>query len=155
LLLKKDYHNRPTIDEVINNINLISENYISAEINISEEDINKDIRIINSYEERIRHYNIRPIKDEANKYENEKEIKDNCKIKINNNYIDFNYFYKFKEKGKFIIKYLFKNNITKVDYIFNECKLLINIDLSNFNSQNITNIKGMFSWCESLKNINL
>ena len=155
LLLKKDYHNRPTIDEVINNINLISENYIIAEINISEEDINKDIRIINSYEERIRHYNIRPIKNEANKYENEKEIKDNCKIKINNNYIDFNYFYKFKEKGKFIIKYLFKNNISKVDYIFNECKLLINIDLSNFNSQNITNIKGMFSWCESLKNINL
>ena len=36
LLLKKDYHNRPTIDEVINNINLISENYIIAEINISE-----------------------------------------------------------------------------------------------------------------------
>ena len=155
LLLKKDYHNRPTIDEVINNINLISENYIIAEINISEEDINKDIRIINSYEERIRHYNIRPIKDEANKYENEKEIKDNCKIKINNNYIDFNYFYKFKEKGKFIIKYLFNNNITKVDYIFNECKLLINIDLFNFNSQNITNIKGMFSCCGSLKNINL
>ena len=153
--MKKDYHIRPTIDEVINNINLISENYIIAEINISEEDINKDIRIINSYEERIRHYNIRPIKDEANKYENEKEIKDNCKIKINNNYIDFNYFYKFKEKGKFIIKYLFKNNISKVDYIFNECKLLINIDLSNFNSQNIINIKGMFSGCKSLKNINL
>ena len=67
-------------------------------------------------------------KEEINKYGNEKEIKDNCKIKINNNYIDFNYFYKFKEKGKNIIKYMFKNNITKCDYMFEECyslKILI------------------------------
>ena len=156
LLIQKDYNKRPNIEEIMNSIDLLNDNYIIAEINIEKEDINKDIRIINSYEECIRNnkYLEREIK-EVDKYENEKEIKDNCKIKINNNYIDFNYFYKFKEKGKLIIKYLFKNNISKVDYIFNECKLLINIDLSNFNSQNITNIKGMFSWCESLKNINL
>ena len=73
--MKKDYHNRPTIDEVINNINLISENYIIAEINISEEDINKDIRIINSYEERIRHYNIRPIKNEEINMKMKKRLK--------------------------------------------------------------------------------
>ena len=101
LLLKKDYHNRPTIDEVINNINLILENYIIAEINISEKDINKDIRIINSYEEHWRSNNFILTKEDIDKSGNEKEIKDNCKIKINNNYyIDFNYFYKFKEKGK-------------------------------------------------------
>ena len=34
---------------------------------------------------------------------NEKEIKENCIIKINNKRIPFNYLYKFKEKGKFRI----------------------------------------------------
>ena len=38
------------------------------------------------------------IKEDYLKYENEKEIKDTCKIKINGNYINFNYFYKFKKK---------------------------------------------------------
>ena len=39
------------------------------------------------------------------KYNNEKEIKDNCEIKINNKKIEFRYYYEFKEKGKFIIEY--------------------------------------------------
>ena len=47
-------------------------------------------------------------KEDYYKYKNEKEIKEKCIIKINNKRIPFNYLYKFKEKGKFIIKYLFK-----------------------------------------------
>ena len=55
--------------------------------------INKDIRIINSFEEFKRQGGVivwLEMKDYY-KYENEKEIKDNCIIKINNNNIDFNY----------------------------------------------------------------
>ena len=52
LLLKKDYHERPNIEEIIDFIENI--NCIIAEINIKEEDINKDIRFINSYEEYFR-----------------------------------------------------------------------------------------------------
>ena len=51
-------------------------------------------------------------------YENEKEIKDKCKIKINEENIDFNYLYKFKEKGKYIIGYTFIDTITKADFLF-------------------------------------
>ena len=40
--------------------------------------------------------------EEDNKYENEKEIKEKCKIKINGNVIPFAYFYKFDKKGKYI-----------------------------------------------------
>ena len=36
--------------------------------------------------------------------------------------------------------------------IFYKCNSLTNIDLSNFNTQNVTNMSGMFSKCESLKN---
>ena len=53
-------------------------NYIIGEIYISEKDIGKDIRIINSYEEQKREWNEK-IEEE---YKNEKEIKE-CKIEIN------------------------------------------------------------------------
>ena len=53
-----------------------NENYILAEINIEEDDINKDIRIINSFEENKRIIYIDDEEDDY-KYENEKEIKEN------------------------------------------------------------------------------
>ena len=104
-----------------------NKNYILAEINIEEKDINKDIRIVNTFEECKR---INGWKDEEDdyKYVNEKEIKENCKIKINNKIIPFNYFYKFKKKGKHIIKYIFKNNLTNTNYMFFGCSSLSNIN---------------------------
>ena len=131
-------------------------NYIIAEIDIKEEDMGKDIQIINSFEESIRNGNIINIEEkDYYLYENEKEIKENCKIKINNNEINFNYYYKFKEKRKYIIQYIFTNNLTKTDFMFCWCSLLTNINLSNFNTQNVTNMSYMFCGCSSLTNINL
>ena len=95
----------------------ISENYFISEIEIKNEDINKDIRIINSFEEYKRNNKRKDEKDDY-KYKNEKEIKENFKIEINNKIIPFSYFYKFKEKGKYFIKYTFTNNINKTDYMF-------------------------------------
>ena len=78
LLLKKDYHDRPNINEVID---FIGDNYIIAEINIEEKDINKNIRIINSYEEYIRSNKLEMTKEKImiryiiNKYnDNQHEI---------------------------------------------------------------------------------
>ena len=89
------------------------------------------------------------------KYENEKEIKENIEIKINGKIIDFAYYHKFEKEGKYIIEYRFKNNLTKINHMFNGCDSLINLDLSNFNSQNVTNMIGMFSGCKSLAHLNL
>ena len=59
-------------------------NYILAEINVKKEDLNKKIRIIYSFEESIRNKEIYFIEEkDYDKYENENEIKDNCRIKIN------------------------------------------------------------------------
>ena len=52
-------------------------NYIIAEIEIKESDLNKDIRIINSYENQSKEG------EQENKNKNEKEIKDNIEITIN------------------------------------------------------------------------
>ena len=139
----EEYFNHPFFKRVLN--------YIECEIEIEEEE-NKDIRIINSYEEWHKNNDWDEFKEE---YCNENEIKENCEITINNEIITFSYFYKFKNKGKYTIKYLFKNNLTKINHIFSDCRSLTNIDLSNFNTQNVTNMNHMLSDCISLTNINL
>ena len=146
--INNKFKNLMNIYENINN-----KNYIIGEIEIKKEDINKDIRIINSYE----NYK-RKNKDENNndyKYGNEKEIRENCKIIINNEIIPFSYYHRFEKEGKYQIKYLFKKNLIKTIFLFLGCSSLTNIDLSNFNTQNIINMNGMFYGCSSLTNINL
>ena len=54
-----------------------------------------------------------------------------------------------------MIQYLFKFNIHKTCDLFCGCSSLTNIDLSNFNTNNVTNMQGMFSGCSSLTNIDL
>ena len=127
------------------------DNYIIGEFDIKED--NKNIIIINSYEQIKRE---RPFGEYYKKEcENEKEIKENCEIRINDKIISFSYFYKFNKKGKYIIKYIFKQNITKLNNMFSFCSFLTNINLSNFNTNNVTNMSGMFCRCSSLTNINL
>ena len=131
---------------VVNKLN----NYIVAELYIKEDDINKDIRILNSYEEEQR-IDVSGIELGIT---NEKEIK-NCEIRINDELIPFNYFHKFKMKGKYIIKYIFYNYLTKTNFMFSDCSYLTYINLSNFNTQKVINMREMFFNCKSLTNINL
>ena len=150
-----------------NIINNKYNNYIIAEINIEKykkkknkknkkNNINKKIILINSFEQTIKEkgqdYFEDIKKEEYYKYENEKEIKDNCLIEIINNKIEFSYFHEFKEEGKYIIKYIFLNNITKTDFMFYNCESLTNLNLSNFNTQNVINMSSMFYYCNSLLN---
>ena len=90
------------------------------------------------------------IKTETIFYENENEIKNNIVIQINDNIIPFSYFYDFKKPGKYIIKYIFKNLLTKTVCFFADCTLLKKVDLSNFNTEKVTNINSMFTGCKFL-----
>ena len=153
IVLFNNYNNTINENKFNNEIKCENkENYISAEVIIKNSYINKNIRIINSYEEYLR-TNPGEIKKNV-KYNNEDEIK-KCQIKINDDLIPFNYYHKFKSKGKYQIKYLFKNNIINSSYMFGNCNILHNIDLSNLNTYNITNLTGMFYGCSSLDKVNL
>ena len=99
--------------------------------------IDEEIQIINSFENYKRKYNYRQKEDDY-KYENEKEIKENIEIKLNGKIIEFTYYFRFNKKGKYIIEYSFKNNLTKTCYMFYCCDKLRDIDLSNFKTQNVT-----------------
>ena len=108
-------------------------------------------RIINSYD------NVKREKSNIIDYEsknNEKEIK-NCEIYINNQKITFTYFYDFPKAGNYIIKYKFKNLLKETNFMFSDCNSLSSLDLSNFNTQNVTNMLGMFYNCRSLTSLNL
>ena len=156
-LLQTDYQKRFDINQInqflINELN-IYDNKIIGEIYIKKEDVDKDIRIINSCEN-VKRKEYWIDREDDWEYENEKEIEENIEIKINGKIIDFAYYYKFNKEGKYIIEYSFKNNLTKTCYMFRDCNLLTYLDLSNFNTQNVINMKSMFSYCNSLTNLNL
>ena len=119
-------------------------NYINAELFIPKEHINKDIQIINNYYEKWGFYC-------SNNQINNKNIE----IEIDGKIIPFSQNYKFKEKGVHILKYYINSNLSNICCFFADCENIIKIDLTNFNSDNIIDMKGMFCNCKSLKNVNL
>ena len=122
-----------------------------SEINFIDK--NTKSRIINSLESIKREYSSLYLEN-IEGVENEEEIKDS-EIYINDKKIDFTYYYTFNNKGKYIIKYKFKILLHSTNFMFFDCNSLISIDLSNFNTQNITNMKSMFYNCNSLTSLNL
>ena len=155
--IKKIYNEFKKYESEINQKNISTTtnkiNIITGEINIKHEDINKPIQIINSYENKKRMNNEANNSDDW-KYGNEREIKD-VEIKINGKAIKFAYTYKFEKEGKYQIEYIFKNDLTRANYLFYGCNNLTNLDLSKFNTQNVTNMSNMFYGCDSLTNLNL
>ena len=123
-------------------------NKIIAVINIKDDDINKDINIISSFEKSGFRYG------RDSEFKNEEEIKEKCTIKINNEIIPFSFVYKFHEKGKFIIEYSFNDYMNRTDFMFFLCNSLIDINFSNFKFENVTNMYCMFGGCSSLESIN-
>ena len=122
-------------------------NYIKGEINIEEEDINKDIRIINSLEEFY--------KRTKQPFTEINEITNYCEISINNAKIVFSYFHKFEKPEKYEIIYSFSKLLTNTSYMFDGCDKLISLDFSNFETEKVTAMICMFHGCISLKNLNV
>ena len=71
-------------------------------------------------------------------------------IKENNKWkIDFN----FLKDGKYMFEIIFYDIITDLNKFFEKCVNIIFLDLSNFNTSNVTNMKYMFNNCNKLKEI--
>ena len=88
------------------------DNIIKGEIYIGPNDINKEIQIINSFDNVKKEYDYKDKEDDL-KYENEKQIKENIEIKIDGKIIIFSYYYKFEKEGIYKIEYTFKNYLSK------------------------------------------
>ena len=99
--------NKELEENIINNK---GKSYIIAEINIDAYNIYEEISLINSFEQIIREdinlfYDIK--KEEYYKYENEKEIKDNCQIEINNKKKNFHIIINLKKKVNILLNIYF------------------------------------------------
>ena len=82
------------------------------------------------------------------------EAKNNLKyidIYINEQKIEFNTKYTSNERGEIRVKFIFHKLLTNTSFMFYYCSSLKSIDLSSFNTTNVTDMIGMFYNCSSLR----
>jgi surface protein len=149
----KNYNLATSFDNILNDLKNkiieVSQIKIVAHIRIPES--NYKARIICSCENAEKDYEL---KLDNSIIKNEEEIK-KCLIFINKQKIDFSYYYTFRYSGDYEIIYIFHNLLNATNLMFYKCKDLIYLDLSNFNTENVTNMNRMFNSCLELRRINL
>ena len=132
---------REPIEDFINSYN---NNEIRIKVKVNEEDINNEIYFLNNYEDYGKDF--QPL-DELNK--------SNTELFINKIKYEYNNYFIPKETGIYSIELKLKNNIKDCSCLFFRCNNIVDIDLSSFDSKEVTNMKYMFAKCENLSNINL
>ena len=120
---------------------------IQIQIRIIEKDINKEIYFLDNtdYEEEgIKHF-----------HDNLKELNElNIELYINKKKKEYKKYFTPKNVGIYTILLRFNFSLKDFSYMFYNCKNIINIELSNFDSINIINMSNMFAYCESLESLN-
>ena len=132
------------------------ENCIIAEFDIDEENTNKEVLIMESTEHILREIPKEDLYPDEEKqmeqYKDEKEISQ-CSIRVNDALIPFCYKYKFQAPGTYKIKYTFPKALAQTSFMFSRCSRLKKIDLSNFDTTNLTKERGMLSDCTNLESL--
>ena len=136
---------------------------IKMKIKIEEWDVGKNIYFLDNTDGKI--WVVKDTKNkngEYDKIEEEhhhdflKELNElNVELYINNEKHKFEKYFKFDKKGEYDILLKFKILLKECSFMFYECSKLTNIDLSSFNTKNVTNMSGMFYGCSNLTNIDL
>ena len=140
---KENYSNNFDNNENISQ----KKNEIIIIIKIDENDINKDIYFLDNIDDEL------TIKPEHDKLEEMNES--NTDLYINNIKYKYQKYLNFEKEGEYHIKIKLKFLMKDCSFMFYNCKNIINIDLSNFDTSNIINMERMFCCCENLININL
>ena len=157
--------------EYFNDIKSNIKNYILIEVKIDENNLNKDIRLLNQVSINNNFCNfekddikiiiddqIIPLKyknynkdseydDKPINHENSQELEYNSNI-INE------YYWNFSEIGKHTVEIIFKKKLLQGNDLFKNCDSIFQIDCSNFDCSEIINCANMFENCTSLIEIN-
>ena len=91
-------------------------------------------------------------------HKNIKSLNDsNVELYIDNKKVNFTKFIPSSslEEKDYDIRIVFKNKMNDCSYMFRGCTNIISLDLSSFDSSNVTDMKHMFSICTSMEKINL
>ena len=147
--------------ESLNNFN--KKNKILLTLKITKNDINKQIYFLQNYYSMNynKYYNHRGERgyifnaDNVKGKESHKLNIDNFVIFINDKLYESKEYFIPEKVGIYHIKIITKNNIQDCFGLFYDCLNIIDIDLSSFDTKNVSNMSYMFSYCENLENINL
>ena len=117
-----------------------NKNEISCSLYIEEDNYDKDILLFNNNKNNKNEF----IDDNINAY-----LKGN-KINIKNIEDGWILNYNFKEKGEYEIKIIFNKRMTNINKLFGGCEMLYSIDLSNFDTSNVTDMEYLFACCDTV-----
>ena len=139
---------KPIFDKFYNiQNNSDKKNEIIITINVSKYNVNKKIYFLDN--------SVNKEKNEENISEHLNELNEsNVKLFINDEQNKYSKYFVPKNKGKYNIKLVFSTEMKDCSYMFNNCSYIEKIDLSSFNSKNVTNMSYMFYNCSSLRSIN-
>lgn len=165
--LIKDISN--DVNSLKNNLNNNNQNYIQMKIYSNEYEKIKILQQNNAYKylSNFERDDLELIIDGKNSsldiFERTNEFKEeekskNCykaqRIEYNLK-TGFSFFVKFETKGFHTIQIFFKKKLYDCGFLFNNCKNIYEIDLSNFDCSQVTSCESMFDGCVSLEKINL
>ena len=137
---KTENKNKVNKSKSKNKINNKKKNEIYMLLKIEKEDINKNIYFL----------------DNSTNHNNLKELKEsNVDLFINNIKCKFKKYFNFEKEGIYYIKLKFKVSIKDCSYMFYKSNIIKNIDLSCFDSKNVTNMRYMCCDCNNLEYIDL
>ena len=149
----------------INNLyNKNNKNEIKLTVKVEKDDINEKIYFLDNTDDEITiGFNLNEISDddfkeikERHNHDFLKELNEsNTELYINNKKYKYEKYFIPDKEGEYNILLKFNILMTDCSYMFYECFNIINIDLSSFDFQNVTNVKFMFANCCGLANINL
>ena len=140
---------KPIIDKFYYiNHNSAKKNEIIMTIDIDKDKVNKKIYFLDNSETEE--------EDEIKLNEHLSDLNEsNVKVYINDEEFKYSKYFIPKKEGRFIIKLVFNFEMKDCSYMFNNCNDIEKIDLSSFNTKNVTDMSYMFNQCQLLENINL
>ena len=159
-LLEKDPNKRLSWDEYfkheffqINEITIIIRIGKNDKKTISNQKKSDDLKVndINEFNDIYFLDNTPYMEKTISIYKENKEIKglngNDTNLYINGKKMPFQKFFRPEKEGEYIIKIVFSSKIENCSYMFSGCNNIISINLSYFDSSNVTDMSYMFTRC--------
>ncbi len=137
---------QPILNDIQNNFH--KEDFKNEIIGIYDikKNVNKDINLLNYFESND---------DKYKQYNNKKDFENSIEIFLENQKINFQFKYQFKNEKKYMLRFKIKKPLENLRNMFYDCSSLTSLNLSNFNTNNVKAMNGMFYKCSSLTSLNL
>ena len=154
-------------NNIFNIYNKIYINEIKLTVKVEKDDVNKEIYFLDNTDEKItiegefkgiNKYGAPEFNEIKEEHHHDllKELNEsNVELYINNKKYKYEKYFIPDKEGLYNILLKFHILINDCSFMFYNCFNLTNINLSSFNTQNVTNMSCMFAFCSNLTNINL